>query len=490
MTIDIGPGPSPGYSLTIRVKLLNRPGSLGRLATAIGRAHGDIGAVDIVSAGHGVLTRDITVNASSVAHGDDIVRAISAVEGVEVIHVSDRTFLMHLGGKIEVTSKVPLKTRADLSMAYTPGVARICEAIHHDPEKAFALTIKKNTVAVVSDGTAVLGLGDIGPAAAMPVMEGKAMLFKEFGGIDAFPICVDTKDPDEIVRTVKAIAPAFGGINLEDISAPRCFEIENRLRAELDIPVFHDDQHGTAVVVLAALVNALKIVGKRMADLKVVVSGIGAAGAACSKILMASGAKNVIGCDRGGIIHRGRTGLNPIKIWYAENTNPGDERGSLHDAMRGADVFLGLSAPGVIGVPDLQAMAKDAIVFAMANPTPEILPEQAEAHVAIMATGRSDYSNQINNVLCFPGIFRGALDARASCINEEMKIAAAHAIAGIIAADELHAEYIVPSVFDRRVGEAVARAVNEAAHLTGVARRPMMRWAEDVNYARHVSAEP
>ncbi len=490
MTKDIGPGPSPGYSLTIRVKLLNRPGSLGRLTTAIGRAHGDIGAVDIVSAGHGVLTRDITVNASSVEHGNEIVAAIAAVEGVDVIHVSDRTFLMHLGGKIEVTSKVPLKTRADLSMAYTPGVARICEAIHRDPEKAFALTIKKNTVAVVSDGTAVLGLGDIGPAAAMPVMEGKAMLFKAFGGIDACPVCIDTKDPDEIVRTVKAIAPAFGGINLEDISAPRCFEIESRLRAELDIPVFHDDQHGTAVVVLAALVNALKIVGKRMADLKVVVSGIGAAGAACSKILMASGVKNIIGCDRAGIIHRGRRDMNSMKTWYAEHTNPGGETGTIHDAMRGADVFLGLSAPGVINVDDLKSMARDPIVFAMANPTPEILPEQAEAHVAIMATGRSDYSNQINNVLCFPGIFRGALDARATCINEEMKIAAAHAIAGIITSDELNAEYIVPSVFDKRVAEAVARAVNEAAHLTGVGRRAITRWAEDLTYARQGSANP
>jgi len=473
VTKNTGPGPSPGYSLTIRIKLLNRPGSLGRLTTAIGRAQGDIGAVDIVSASHGVMTRDITVNASSVAHGEQIVAAASAVEGVEVVQVSDRTFLMHLGGKIEVNSKVPLKTRDDLSMAYTPGVARICEAIHQDPDKAFALTIKKNTVAVVSDGTAVLGLGDIGPAAAMPVMEGKAALFKEFGGIDAFPICIDTKDPDEIVRTVKAIAPAFGGINLEDISAPRCFDIENRLRDELDIPVFHDDQHGTAVVVLAALVNALKLVGKRMADIKVVVSGIGAAGAACSKIVMAAGVRNVIGCDRGGIIHRGRGGLNPAKTWYAEHTNPDNETGTVHDAMRGADVFLGLSAPGVIGADDLRAMARSPIVFAMANPTPEILPEQAGSDVAVMATGRSDYPNQINNVLCFPGIFRGALDARASCINEEMKLAAAHAIASIITPEELDAEYIVPSVFDRRVVEAVAHAVNEAAHLTGVSRRGM-----------------
>jgi malate dehydrogenase (oxaloacetate-decarboxylating) len=347
----------------------------------------------------------------------------------------------------------------------------VCEAIHNDPERAFTLTIKKNTVAVVSDGTAVLGLGDIGPFSAMPVMEGKAMLFKEFAGIDAFPICLDTNDPDEIVRTVKAIAPGFGAINLEDISAPRCFEIEDRLRHELDIPVFHDDQHGTAVVVLAALINALKLVGKRMTDIKVVVSGVGAAGVACSKIIMASGVRRIVGCDRDGIIYRGRGTMNSMKRWYAEHTNPDDERGSLQDAMNGADVFLGLSAPGVIGVDDLQRMAEDPIVFAMANPTPEIMPERAEPYVAVMATGRSDYPNQINNVLCFPGIFRGALDARASCINEEMKLAAAHAIAGIIGPDELHAEYIVPSVFDKRIADAVARAVDEAAHLTGVARR-------------------
>jgi len=465
------PTPSPGYSITIRVEIRNRPGSLGRLTTAIGRIGGDIGAVDLVHIGHDVLTRDVTVNAASVAHGEQIAAAIGAVDGVKVINVSDRTFLMHLGGKIEVKSKVPLHTRADLSMAYTPGVARVCEAIHQDRERAFTLTIKRNTVAVVSDGTAVLGLGDIGPFAAMPVMEGKAMLFKEFAGVDAFPICLDTKDPDEIVRAVKAIAPGFGAINLEDISAPRCFEIEDRLRNELDIPVFHDDQHGTAVVVLAALINALKLVGKRMSDIKVVVSGVGAAGVACSKIIMASGVRRIVGCDRDGIIDRSRGTMNSMKRWYAEHTNPDDERGSIHDAMRGADVFLGLSAPGVIGVEDLQRMAANPIVFAMANPTPEIMPEQAEPYVAVMATGRSDYPNQINNVLCFPGIFRGALDARASRINEEMKLAAAQAIAGTIGPDELHAEYIVPSVFDKRIAEAVARAVDEAAHLTGVARR-------------------
>ena len=463
--------PSPGYSITIRLHIRNRPGSLGRLTTAIGRIGGDIGAVDIVHVGQDVLTRDLTVNAASVEHGDEIVAAIRAVDGVEVINVSDRTFLMHLGGKIEVTSKVPLNTRADLSMAYTPGVARVCDAIHADREKAFTLTIKKNTVAVVSDGTAVLGLGDIGPFAAMPVMEGKAMLFKEFGGVDAFPICLDTKDPDEIVRAVKAIAPGFGGINLEDISAPRCFEIEERLRRELDIPVFHDDQHGTAVVVLAALINALKLVGKRMTDIRIVVSGVGAAGVACSNIMMAAGVRHIVGCDREGIIYRGRGPMNSMKQWYAEHTNPDAQRGTLQDAMKGADVFLGLSAPGVIGVADIQRMAPDPIVFAMANPTPEIMPEQAEPHVAVMATGRSDYPNQINNVLCFPGIFRGALDARASTINEEMKMAAAYAIAAAIGPDELHAEYVVPSVFDKRIAKAVARAVGEAAHQTGVARR-------------------
>ncbi len=464
--------PSASYSLTLRVKLSSRTGTLGELTTAIGRAGGDIGAIDIVSAGRDAIVRDITVNAGSNEHGQEIVTAVRDIDGVEVVNVSDRTFLMHLGGKIEVVSKSPLKTRADLSMAYTPGVARVCEAIHRDPEKAFTLTIKRNTVAVVSDGTAVLGLGNIGPAAAMPVMEGKAMLFKEFAGVDAFPICLSTTDPDEIVRTVKAIATAFGGINLEDISAPRCFEIEDRLKEELDIPVFHDDQHGTAVVVLAALINAIKIVGKRMEDLKVVVNGVGAAGVACSKIIMAAGVKNIIGCDQVGVLYRGRREhMNWVKEWYAQNSNPDNIEGSVHDAMRGADVFLGLSAPGVITVDDLRRMADKPIVFAMANPTPEIMPEDAAKHVAVMATGRSDYPNQINNVLCFPGIFRGALQCRASRINEEMKLAAAHAIAEIITDDELHPEYIVPSVFDKRVAEAVAREVEEAAYQTGVARR-------------------
>jgi len=464
--------PSASYSVTLRVKLSSRAGTLGELTTTIGRAGGDIGAIDIISSTRESIIRDVTVNAASSAHGQAIIDAVNHIDGIEVINVSDRTFLMHIGGKIEVVSKMPLKTRDDLSMAYTPGVARVCEAIRDDPEKAFTLTIKKNTVAIVSDGTAVLGLGDIGPAAAMPVMEGKAMLFKEFAGVDAFPICLNTKDPEEIVQTVKAISVAFGGINLEDISAPRCFQIEDRLKEELNIPVFHDDQHGTAVVVLAALINALKLVGKQMSEIKVVVNGVGAAGVACSKIIMAAGVKNIIGCDQHGVLYAGRQEhMNWVKDWYARNTNPNEEKGSVRDVIKGADVFLGLSVPGVIDVADVQRMNERPIIFAMANPTPEIMPEEVEDIVAVMATGRSDYPNQINNVLCFPGIFKGALACRASRINEEMKLAAAKAIAGIISEGELHPEYIVPSVFDKRVADAVSREVEEAAYRTGVARR-------------------
>ena len=466
------PTPSASYSLTLRVRLSSRAGSLGELTTAIGRAGGDIGAIDIVTVGNNYIIRDVTVSSASSKHGEQIVQAVKDIDGVELLQVSDPTFLMHLGGKIEVVPKVPLKTRADLSMAYTPGVARICEAIANDPEKVFTLTIKKNTVAIVTDGTAVLGLGDIGPAAALPVMEGKAMLFKEFAGVDAFPICLNTKDPDEIVRTVKAISTVFGGINLEDISAPRCFQIEERLREELDIPVFHDDQHGTAVVVLAALINALKLVGKHMSTIKVVVNGVGAAGVACTKIIMAAGVKNIVGCDQIGALYRGRQEhMNWMKDWYAQNTNPNNEQGTIHEIIKGADVFLGLSVPGVIDQEDVKQMAEKPIVFAMANPVPEIMPEDAAPYVAVMATGRSDYPNQINNVLSFPGIFRGALACRAARINEEMKLAAANAIAGIISDSELHPEYIVPSVFDKRVAEAVARDVEAAAYSTGVARR-------------------
>lgn len=461
-----------GYSLTLRLKLANTPGTLGRVTVAIGEAGGNIGAVDIVEVNPAYLIRDITVAAIDESHGERIAEAVQSLKDVSVVNVSDRTFLRHLGGKIEITNKRPLKTRADLSMAYTPGVARVCMAIHKDPEKVYNLTIKRNCIAVVTDGTAVLGLGDIGPQAAMPVMEGKAMLFKEFGDVDAFPICLDTKDVDEIVRTVKLISPGLAGVNLEDISAPRCFEVEERLKKELDIPVFHDDQHGTAVVVMAALINAIKLVDKKMEDLKVVVSGVGAAGVACSKILMNAGVKNIIGCDRAGAIYKGRTEhMNDAKQWYADHTNPEGLKGTLPDVIAGADLYLGLSGPGTIHVDELKKMARDPIVFALANPTPEIMPEEAAPYVKVMATGRSDYPNQINNVLCFPGIFRGALDCRASDINEEMKLAAAHAIASVISQDELHPEYIIPSVFNRQVAPLVAKAVEEAARKTGVARR-------------------
>src|SRR5688500_17982082 len=464
--------PNASYSLTLRIRIQNQPGKLGEITTAIGKAGGDIEGIDIVSVGKDYLIRDITVNAASESHDQQIIQSVKDIDGIEVVNVSDRTFLMHLGGKIEIASKMQLKTRSDLSMAYTPGVARVCEAIHRDPEKVFNLTIKKNTVAVVTDGTAVLGLGDLGPAAAMPVMEGKCQLFKEFGGVDAFPVCLNTKDPHEIVQTIKNISVAFGGINLEDISAPRCFEIEDRLKEELDIPVFHDDQHGTAVVVLAALINALKIVGKKMEDIKVVVNGVGAAGVACSKIVMAAGVKNIVGCDQSGAIYEGRTEhMNWVKDWYGRNTNPDKEKGKIHDIIKGADVFFGLSAPGVIDQTDLANMAHDPIIFAMANPTPEIMPEDAVGLAAVMATGRSDYPNQINNVLCFPGIFRGALNCRASRINEAMKLAAANAIAESIGPDEWHPDYVIPSVFDRRVGEAVAAKVEDAARGPGVARR-------------------
>jgi malate dehydrogenase (oxaloacetate-decarboxylating) len=464
--------PSEGYSITLRLRLANRPGMLGHVTSAIGEAGGNIGAIDIVEVGAHHLIRDITVAAGDDDHAESIAKAVGEVDGVTVINVSDRTFLRHIGGKIEITNKRPLQNRSDLSIAYTPGVARVCMAIHKDPEKVYNLTIKRNCIAVVTDGTAVLGLGDIGPAAALPVMEGKAMLFKEFAGVDAFPICLDTKDPDEIVRTVKAIAPAFGGINLEDIASPRCFEVEQRLKRELDIPVFHDDQHGTAVVVLAALINALKIVGKKIDEIKVVVVGVGAAGTACTKILISAGAKNIIGCDIHGAVYRGRTeGMNEAVEWYANHTNPDNLKGSLADIIEGADLFLGLSGPGVLKVEMLQKMNRDPIVFALANPTPEIMPEEAWPYVKVMATGRSDYPNQINNVLCFPGIFRGALDCRASDINEEMKMAAAQAIASGIGADELHPEYIIPSVFNRQVAPLVAKAVEEAARRSGVARR-------------------
>jgi len=442
---------------------------LGLVTSTIGDVGGSIGAIDIVEAGFDTLVRDITIAAGNEQHALEIVESVKALPGVTFIHYSDRVFLLHIGGKIEVKSKIPVQTRADLSLAYTPGVARVCNAIHEDPAKVFTLTIKRNSVAVITDGTAVLGLGDIGPAAAMPVMEGKAMLFKEFANIDAFPICLDTKDVDEIVMIVKAIAPGFGGINLEDISAPRCFEVERRLRECLNIPVFHDDQHGTAVVVLAATINALRVVGKTLADSKVVVSGAGAAGTACAKMLATAGVSNIIGCDIGGVIHHDR--IEPGIEWWKERTNPSDLRGTLNDVIDGADVFLGVSSGGLLTSEMVQRMAINPIVFALANPTPEITPEEALPYAKVIGTGRSDYPNQINNVLCFPGIFRGALDSRASEINEAMKLAAANAIAACITDSELSADYIIPSIFNRRVTPAVAAAVEQAAYETGVARR-------------------
>ena len=466
--------PSAQYSLTLRVEIDHRPGMLGKVASAIGDAGGSIGAVDLVLVDGDHTIRDITVETGDASDWPRLTEAVDAVDGARVLDSTDRTFLIHMGGKIEVANRVPVKTRDDLSMVYTPGVARVCQAIYQDRDKAFQYTIKRNTVAVVSDGTAVLGLGDIGPEAAMPVMEGKAMLFKEFAGVDAFPICLDTKDPDEIVQVVKALSPTFGGINLEDISAPRCFEIEERLKAELDIPVFHDDQHGTAVVVLSALLNALKLTGRRIDEIRIVICGLGAAGMAVGRILLEAGAQHITGLDSRGALHTDRYdyldgSLPPVKRWFAETTNRERRPGGVEDALEGADLFIGLSGARVMSAEALLRMNADPIVFAMANPTPEVPPEEALPYVRIMATGRSDYPNQINNVLCFPGIFRGALDVRATQITERMKTAAARAIAAIVTDDELHEDYIVPSVFNRDVAPAVAAAVAEEARISGTA---------------------
>jgi len=462
---------SASYSILIRMELNNKPGMLGRVVSAIGKAGGNLGAVDIVGFKGSCIIRDIVVSTADHDMMQKILDVVKRIDGVNVIDIADRTFLAHVGGKIEIKSKIPLNSRDDLAMAYTPGVARICEAIHEDPERAHDLTIKKNCIAIVSDGTAVLGLGDIGPKAAMPVMEGKVLLFKNFGGVDAFPICLDTKVPDEIIETVVRIAPGFGGINLEDISAPRCFEVENRLKEILDIPVFHDDQHGTAVVILAGLLNALKITGKDIKDILVVVNGLGAAGIAAINLLRAAGATRFIGCDRKGILYRGRKeNMNPIKEKVAEETNHELIKGDVFRALKGADLFLGVSEGNLLHAKDVKKMAKDPIVFAMANPTPEIMPEEAQRHVRIMATGRSDYPNQINNVLCFPGLFRGVLDCHARVINREMLLAAARAIADSVEPECLMEDYIIPSVFNLKVQEKVAAAVRETAVKTGVAR--------------------
>jgi malate dehydrogenase (oxaloacetate-decarboxylating) len=466
--------PSAQYRLTIRVKLEDSHGLLGLVTSAIGDAGGMVGAVDLVESEGSHSLRDIVVDASGSDHWQRIVTAIDEVAGAEVIDTTDRTFLLHVGGKIEQRNKHPLKTRDDLSMVYTPGVARVCLAIADDEDKAFQYTIKRNTVAVVSDGTAVLGLGDIGPSAAMPVMEGKCCLFKEFAGVDAFPICLDTTDPDEIVRAVKLIAPAFGGINLEDISAPRCFQIEEQLKEQLDIPVFHDDQHGTAVVVMAALLNAVKLTGRRLEDLSVLVIGLGAAGIAVTKILLGAGVTQIIGADSQGALHVKREdyldgSMNHVKRWFAEVTNPGCRDGAPADVIEGADLLIGVSGARALPAQALERMNADAMVFAMANPNPEVIPEEAAPYVRIMATGRSDYPNQINNVLCFPGIFRGALDVRAPSITEEMKMAAARAIAATVDEKDLSEDYIIPSVFNREVAPAVAAAVAEQARAAGTA---------------------
>jgi malate dehydrogenase (oxaloacetate-decarboxylating) len=462
--------PTAAFSLRIRARLANVPGALGRLAVAVGDAGGNISALEGFEAKHRYLDEDIVVNCTSEAHQQQVLAAVAGLDGIEILEWEDRTFKMHEGGKIEVQALCSVGDRDDLSMAYTPGVARVCKKIEADPTLAHELTIKKNTVAIVSDGTAVLGLGDIGPLGAMPVMEGKALLFKEFAGVDGFPICLDSRDAAQTIETVQAIAPTFGGINLEDIAAPQCFEIEEVLQETLDIPVFHDDQHGTAVVTLAALENALKIVDKKMVDLTVVIAGVGAAGVAISKILLDAGVASVVGVDRKGAIWEGRDDLNAAKQWFAENTNADRRQGSLAQVLPGADVFIGVSGPGLLTRDDLKTMGKDPVVFAMANPDPEIRPEQAEGIAAVIATGRSDFPNQINNVLCFPGMFRGALDAGATTITEGMKLAAADAIASVVTSDELDPDFIIPSVFDKTVAPRVAAAVAEAARRDGVCR--------------------
>ncbi|HVH94847.1 MAG: NAD-dependent malic enzyme [Nocardioidaceae bacterium] len=455
--------PSISYSITVRLELPAGGTAISHLTNCVEAAGGIVTALDVTASGHDLLRIDVTCAASDTAHADRIVEALRNIDGVAVHKVSDRTFLMHLGGTIQMETKHPIRNRDDLSMVYTPGVARVCEAIVANPEDARRLTVKRNSVAVVTDGSAVLGLGNIGPAAALPVMEGKSALFKRFAGIDAWPLCLDTQDPDAIVEIVRAVSPGFAGINLEDISAPRCFEIERRLRETLDIPVFHDDQHGTAIVVLAAFTNALRVVGKKASSVRVVMSGAGAAGTAILRLLLESGVRDVVVADVEGVVHRDRPNLHESLHWVAEATNKSGQTGTLREAMDGADVFIGVSAPNVIDATDVARMAPDSIVFALANPTPEVDPGQAREHAAVVATGRSDYPNQINNVLAFPGVFRGLLDAAANQIADTLLVAAAEAIAGTVSEEELNANYIIPSVFHAEVHTAVAAAVRSAA---------------------------
>ncbi|MGA8248706.1 MAG: NAD-dependent malic enzyme [Nocardioides sp.] len=450
------------YSITMRLHTAPDHGVVGRVATAIASAGGIVTAIDVADSSHDRLVVDVTCSAADADHAEVLVAAVREVEGVDVHKVSDRTFLLHIGGKIEVTSKVPLRTRDDLSMAYTPGVGRVSMALARNPEDVWRLTIKGNSVAVVTDGSAVLGLGNLGPGPAMPVMEGKAALFKRFGGIDAWPICLATQDTDEIVRAVEMIAPGFGGINLEDIAAPRCFEVERRLRESLDIPVFHDDQHGTAIVVLAALTNALRCVTKTLPEARLVVSGAGAAGSAIVTLLLAAGARDVVVCDRDGVLAAGDEALSPAMAELASRTNPRGMRGGLHDALRDADVFIGVSAPGILPAEWIADMAPQAVVFALANPDPEVDPADAEKYAAVVASGRSDFPNQINNVLAFPGVFRGLLDARAHEITIEMLLEAAYAIAHVVNDEELNPNFIIPSVFNGDVPKAVAAAIRGA----------------------------
>ncbi len=455
--------PSVSYSITVRLEVPSRGNAVSEMTSVVESAGGRVTALDVTGSGSERIGIDVTIAASDTDHAESLVEALRGLEGVTIGKVSDRTFLMHLGGKIEMQSKLPIRNRDDLSMIYTPGVARVSMQIARNPDDARRLTIKRNTVAVVTDGSAVLGLGNIGPAAALPVMEGKAALFKRFAGIDAWPICLDTQDIDEIVRTVQIIAPGFAGINLEDIAAPGCFEVERRLRELLDIPVFHDDQHGTAIVVLGALTNALRCVHKDLGDVRIVMSGAGAAGTAVLKLLLAAGAAHVVVADIGGVIHRGRAGLDGDLTWIAENTNVDVVTGDLRGALAGADVFIGVSAPNLLTGKDIATMAPGAVVFALANPDPEVDPAAAREHAAVVATGRSDYPNQINNVLAFPGVFRGLLDAHSREITTELLLAAARALAGTVTEDELNTNYIVPSVFHPDIASTVAQAVRDAA---------------------------